>query len=280
MRQDTVPAPGMPKLQLVTFNNARELADMGARSKHTQWRLREREDTWAGGSFKEFMENSRKGDPSYARKAEKYVENFSNLAIQDYAFDMDYNTQIGVLDYHAAQAGNPACMFGPTVDLTEKSPVHIYVDAWTSATVKARAMEMRGVAVLSLAIALSMFRPVMVKLVTGLHHSPTRTDMIQIVDVPTAPMDLSMASWMLGSPTFFRWGILNNVWAIAKSDALCGVPRLSNASFQQKDMANWLAEKDNVHDVVFLPLMFDNGQWGNEKYTLDWIKQQLARFVE
>lgn len=264
--------------RMVTYDNAAQVAEFG-KSKYSQWYHKDASDNWFGGSYQSFLDKAKRGDADEARKADKYVEQFANLAIEDYAYDLDYNTQVGVLDYHAAAAGNPACMFGPSVDLTEKSPVHIYIDTWTSCTVSTRAMEMRGVAVLALAMALTVFRPVMVKMTTGLRHSPTRLDMLQIVDVPTAPMDLSMAAWMLVNPTMFRRGLLGNVWATAKSDKPCGVPRPSSPLLQPSKMPEWLGAQYGVKDVVFLAHMMGGREWDSEEYVLSWIKTQLARFL-
>lgn len=280
MRQEIENAGNMTGVKLVTFNSPLDLCNYVTHNKHARYRAGDAPKDWAGGTFEQYADWSAIGDPSYARKAEKYVDQFANLAIRDYTPTLEYNTQVGILDYHAAMAGDPACMFGPTVAESDQSPINVYVDAWTSAAVPARAMEMRGIAVLALALALSVFRPVRVKLVAGMKHTPTSTDAIVTIDVPTAPMDLSIASWMLGSPTMFRMGLLSSIWGIANSSAFCGIPPLSDSRWQRQDMGDWLAKRENVNDVVFLPMMYGGGEWADEAKCLAWVKEQIARFVE
>lgn len=280
MRIEDIPnVGGMSKVRVVNYGHVTQL---GEAIENAKYHIQDRGalmNNWYGSSYQAFLDATKRGDVAYVPRAEKLVDRFANLAIADYDVDMEYNTQIGVLDYHAALAGDPNCMFGPAMVETDRSPVQIYLDCWTSCTISPKAMETRGIAVLALAMALSVFRPVRVKVVTGLQHSPTRTNMIQIIDVPTAPMDISYASWMLASPAFFRRGLLMRAWDIAESKKWCGIPRLSNVSWQLRDMGKWLADQDGVNDFVFLPHMLDQGQWGSEEYALSWVKQQLARFA-
>jgi hypothetical protein len=269
----------MKKVKLVEFSDTLDLMRYVKKSAKGESYKRTLPSKWAGGTMDEFYERSSLGDAKYMKRAEQYVDQFANIALESYDIDLDYNTQVGVLDYEAALAGDPCCMFGPTHTETEKAPVNVYVDTWTSCTVRTSAMTMRGVAVLAFAQALSVFRPVIVKLTTGMEHTPSRTNAIMTMNVPTAPMDVSIASWVLGSPQPFRCGFLGAVWEVAGSDRHCGIPRLRDSKWQQGQMGAWLAKRDGVQDVVHLPFMMDNGRWDNEAYCLQWVKDQLARFA-
>ncbi len=236
---------------------------------------------WAGGSHDDFYRGCQRGDVKYAKRAEKYVDRFANLALKDYERTLDFNMQTGVLDYHAAMLGDPLCVYGPTIEETDRAPVQIYLDCWTSVMIPKEQMERRGIALLALVQALSVFRPVMLSVVTGTMHSPTRTNVIQIVPVPTAPMNLARASWMMASPMFFRVGLLDQAWNLAKSSASCGIPLLADSKWQQTQLGEWLAAKENVRDVVHLPfMMYSDNTWNNDASTLAWVKAQLARFVD
>ena len=126
------------------------------------------------------------------------------MALSDYALDFDYNPVYGMLDYQAMLVGNPACMYGPTIVETDRSPINIYIDPWVSGNVRASVINARGVGILALVQALSVFRPVNAYILKGSRHRPARADTIQTLQVPTAPMDLARASFILCSPTVNR----------------------------------------------------------------------------
>jgi hypothetical protein len=280
MRVITEDVANMRNVRVAYYKNTVDLARECDRSVAAQgYHKRNTNTKWAGGSYAAFQEKSVKGDVQYARRAEKLVDKFANLAIKDYARVLDYNLISGQLDYQAAMSGDPLCMYGQTIEETDTAPVHIYVDAWTSWNVSPRAMEMRGVAVLALTLALSMHRPVLTKVVTGLKHRPSGVNSIQVIDVPTTPMDLSMASWMMASPMFFRHGIMSMAHGLAEDKRECGLPTLDNMGWQKNGMAKWLAAREGVREVVFLPLMMGDRVWEDEAYVEAWVKGKIAKFT-
>lgn len=268
-------------LTVAYMSGTRELSAVTERSQFAAaYHKRVGDDTkWAGGTEAQYHDKSRNGDVSFARRAEKYVDDYANLAIKDYERILDYNLISGQLDYQAAMGGDPMCMYGQSIVETDTAPVHIYIDMWTSSTVPAKAMEMRGIAVLALTLSLSAYRPVMTKIVTGLQYTPTHTNSIQVITVPTTPMDLSVASWMLGSPMMFRRGIMPMACHLGNSTRHCGLPRLSNSGWQSKEMGKWLAEKEGVRDVLFLPQMFGAGEWLSHDFIKQWMHNQMKRFL-
>ena len=276
---DTIDCPAMPGTKFVRFTDAGDMMRAATNLTHNKGYHDTTSSGWYGGSVDRLKECAVRGDDKYVAEAEPLIREFGNLALQDYTVEMEYNTQYGVLDYATAQAGDPMCMFGLMEEETDRAPVQVYVDTWTSCTVSSKAMRMRGVAVLAFAMALSTFRPVRVSLLTGMSHSPTKTNIIQTVDVPTAPMNISMAAWMLCDPIVFRRAMLSLPWTIAKSDAVCGIPPLSNRTFQDKHMADWMAARSGVTDCVHLGKMMGAEEWANEEFVLNWIKMQLARFM-
>ena len=236
---------------------------------------------WAGGSVKDLFRGCERGDVSYAEKADKFVDEFANVAIQDYEVTLEWNDQNGELDYDLAMAGEEQYMYGPTVEKTDRSPVNLYVDQWTSCMIPTDQMVRRGVAILALAQSLSIYRPVNTYIATGTHHRPTHTDIVQVTRVPTNPMDISRASWMLASPAFFRQGQLPLTFYHSHSDRNCGVPPLSNSKWQATQLGKWLAERDGVQECLHLPLMYHSDDvWKSDKKTLEWVQYNLKRFMD
>lgn len=241
---------------------------------------RNNDSNWAGGTKQDFQNGCIKGDLAYARCAEKFVDQFANLAIQDYERVLGYNEKVGMVDIGSMYSGDPMCMYGPTIEETDTAPINVYIDTWTSFAIPTDQMERRGVAVLALVQALSVFRPVNVSLVTGTHHSPSRTNVIQVLALPTAPMDLARASWMLASPLFFRRGFLPMTWAIARDKRHCGIPMLSDSAWQEQELGNWLAAKSGVNEVVHLPyMMHKSSTWSTDAATLNWVKETVAKYA-
>ena len=241
-------------------------------------------DSWAGGNAKDFHKGCARGDTRYAKRAERMMENFTNLTLKDYDRVLDWNLVSGVLDQQAAMSGDPMCMYGPTIEKTSTAPIAIYLDLWVSSSVDARVLELRGIAVLALVQILNMFRPVQLKVVSGMGYGPTRENSIQVIPVPTAPMDLARASWMIASPLLPRRGLYRMVYEIAKCRKQCAGPLMFGAGmrdWQTTQMGNWLAKREGINEVVHLPLMYGhNADWDSEEQALAWVKKTVARFVE
>lgn len=275
MIYNVVNAGRMRDVVLAEFSSAEELSRYvkSARYKHMP------DAKWAGGTMEQYHIASALGDTRYVAAADAYVDKFANVALEGAALDLEYNTQVGILDYQAALAGDAACLFGPTHVENDRAPIYVFVDMWTSSTVHPRAMEMRGIAVLALARALSTFRPVLVHITTGMRHSRARQDVIVKLPVPTSPMDTSLASWMLGSPQVFRCGFLGAVFDLAGATTNDGIPRLSDVAWQHDTMGKFLAMRDGADAVVHLPYMMDCGQWVSEQYCISWVKAQLEKFA-
>ena len=268
------------KLRVVEYDNLYEVEKTRREQKY--YAGKHAKDTkWAGGTVPEFYKGCLSGDLWYAEQAEKFVNEFSNIAIKDYEATLEWNDQTGELDYEAATAGEEQYMYGPTIEQTDTAPVSIYVDAWTSAMIPTSDMRRRGIAVLALVQALSVYRPVNAYVVAGCRHMPTKSDVLQVCRVPTNPMDLPRAAFMLGSPMFFRQGLLPLVYEHAMTRAQCGVPLLQNGKWQGAEMGEWLAEKEGVHEALLLPYMMGREhQWGSDDAVLEWVKQQMKRYLE
>lgn len=283
MRVQDKPLTGTYKVRHVVYDSTSDLLYSYNNRSYKNRMAEDIDKGWAGGTRQEFLEGCARGSTAYARRAERLVDKFANVAIQNYTQEMEYNANYGVLDYEAAMAGDPLCVYGPTIELSDKSPVVLYFDSWIASTISRREIEMRGIAMLALALSLSMYRPVQVKMVCALGFMPNRLNIIQQIDVPTAPMDLSRASWMVGSPMMPRIGLFQMVQEIAKSKQYCMLPMLGMGKLQQwqaTQLGDWLAKQDGVTDYTFLPMMrHSNKHWKSEATALAWVERELARHM-
>lgn len=267
------------KVMVVNYDNPRDLIKQRARSVDT-YGGEVNPTTWSGGTVDYFERGLRGQVLDFVDAAADKVTQFGNVALQDYAIDFEYNLTYGVLDYGAMMAGNPACMYGATVVETDRSPIDIYIDPWVRGEVSASVIAARGVGILALVQALSVLRPVNAYILKGSHHNPAKTDTIQTLQIPTAPMDIARASFILCSPTVNRQGFLNSIHAAHKTKRHCSSPPMNAARWQRDGMPKWMAERNGVRDYLHLTGMFDAGMWGNDERVIAWIKEQIAKFVE
>ena len=267
---------GRMNLKLVEYKDLTEFAKL---RKSQQYHIKQNDPRWAGGTAEDLYRGCERGDMNFASRAEKYVSKFANSAIEDYEMTLEWNEQNGELDYEAAMAGEELYMYGPTIEKTDRAAVNLYIDQWASCTIKPAVMMRRGVAVLALVQALGIYRPVNAYIATGTGYMPTKMNLVQVVRVPTNPMDLARAAWMLAAPMFFRQGQLPMVNAHAESSRSCGVPPLKDTRWQTENMGKWLAEREGVHDCIHLPLMMDSGIWTSDEATLEWVKDNMKRML-
>ena len=276
-----VEIPGGVKTKLVEYASIYDVTEQ-IDKRDPKYCVRSPDNGWAGGSQKDFAIGTERGSMKYVGRASKMIDDFANVAIKDYAVTLDWNERHGVLDYEAAMAGEVACMYGPTVEETDTAPIAVYLQNWYSSTLSAAEVEMRGIACLALVEALATYRPVHLKIVLAQQHRPSRTNIIQTVPVPTAPMDTARASWMIAAPIVARNGLFNMINQIAQNTQQCGLPLLStNTGWQRDKMGDWLAARDNIHEVVHLPYMMDmDANWSTQEQALAWVKRTMKQYME
>ncbi|NKB39642.1 MAG: hypothetical protein GKR86_01045 [Ilumatobacter sp.] len=244
------------------------------------------EADWAGGTPNEVIKICRTGDEKWARRAEKMVDQIANVAISNIGMDLEYNLVHGVLDHAAMMAGDPMCMYGTTITETDKAPVGVYIDNWISSTVPNQIIERRGAAVLALVLALSIYRPVVCKFVSASGASfDHKSDNIQLIPVPTHPMDLGRAAFMLACPMFTRAGTYQMSNTIHNMDGWDAGPIMGRGNgeyWQKNDLGKWAADRDGAEEVVFLPMMRDHANYKyfqSDKDALEWVQSQLKKFI-
>lgn len=276
---------GKRKVKLATYASINDFADELERSDYAK-SYDERHhglEDWAGGDLKKTVEKSRRGDERYARQAEKWVEQFSNVALQDYALENEHNTQFGMVDVGAWLAGEPEHLYGPTITHTDRAPVAITLDQWIQCTVPTDAIVRRGVAAVALTQALSMYRPVVLYIVLANRHTPSSTDAVQIIPAPTSPMDSARAGLMVAAPYFVRAGMMPMLHHIAQDNRPCGIPALSaGRRWQTHQLPKWLAPRIGVNpeNMIHLPMMYNTQEFDNDANALAWVRKWVKHYAD
>lgn len=235
---------------------------------------------WEGGTFDHMERGLRGRVPDFIDNGKSKMGEYTNVAVQNYAVDFDYNPTYGVLDYGAAVAGNPAYMYGATVMETDRSPIHIYIDTWVSGDVSPKTIEKRGIGILALIQTLSLFRPVNTYIAKGSEYTPKKADTIQLLQIPTSPMDLSRASFMLCSPTINRQGLLNSIYAVHNYHKHCPSYPMSDRRWQKHSLPKWVAEQQGVTDYIHMTGMFESNFWNSDVRVIEWIKKHVQKYVK
>ncbi len=273
-------------IKLAMYSGLADVATQLGESKIARKAQRENMDnpSWAGGTYDDALRKCKTGDVQYADRAAPFVTDYSNVAIREYAIDMDYGREPGgMIDMAAYNAGEPDFMYGPTYTHTDRAPIAITLDQWIWSGINPSEIERRGIAAIALAQALSLFRPVMLYTVLANRHEPSRTDCVQIIPAPTAPLDLARCGYMLAAPVFVRAGLMPMLHHIANDGRFCGIPALSvGATWQANELHKWLAPHLGVDEdnIIHLPMMRDPGPFKTDKGAGDWVKESVKRYSQ
>lgn len=238
---------------------------------------------WTGDDPATALGKLYKGDDRFVAQAERLADKFSNLAIQTLGVDNAYNPVYGAVDIGAYNAGVPDHLYGPTMTHTEKAPVAITLDTWIAADVKKSAIAMRGIAAMALAQAVSMYRPVSLYIVDAVKYVPSRLDVVQIVQLPTAPLNVSRCMYALAGTSFSRVCMIAGVNATAENTADCSLPTMSRGKvWQETQLPKFIAPYLGMSEdsIVHLPLMMSNSGVTTEQTAEKWVKTWLKVLVE
>jgi len=264
------------KFTLAQYSNLRDFSRQATSKKRARGCV---SADWGGGTWDYFQRGMAGEVTDYVNAAKDKATQFGNVALEDYGIDYGYNVVHGALDFAAMEAGNPACMYGPTFRETDRSPIHIYIDTWTRGDVSAQTMTNRGAGILALVQALSIYRPVVVYITKLSRYSPRSADTIQIVPIPTQPMDLARATFAMCSPTTNRIGLLSSIHAVHSCDEYCASNPFSKAEWAKSHAPGWLADHFGVKDYLFMGRTSSSSFWNKDTDVIAWIKAQIERFV-
>lgn len=273
---------GKHKAKFVTYDSVNDFAlRLLNCDHHAQAYLDRSEGRWAGGDKETALRGARGEDHSYAARADKFVTQFGNVALQDHAIDLEFNCEQGDLDIGGWASGEPEHLYGPTYTKTDRAPVAVTVDQWIWAGCHTSTIERRGVASMALVQALSMYRPVMLYVVLADRHVPSNTNAVQVIPAPCNPMDTARCAFMLAAPPFVRAGMMAMLHQIAQSGADCGIPAVSaGMGWQATQLGGWLAPRLGVEtdNIVHLPMMLDNQSFGSDGDALAWVRANVAKY--
>lgn len=93
-------------------------------------------------------------------------------------------------------ANNPECMRHRTQVPTDAAPVSIYVSTTSSGSIDHNVMLARGVAILALVMKLQAIRPIDIYLLAET-HGQTDGELLQVIRIPTQPVNISVAAFVL-----------------------------------------------------------------------------------
>ena len=238
---------------------------------------------WSG-TEEQFIEGCRMGHHDYTKESNKFVDKFSNLAIEAVHREMEYNQHVGVLDYQAAIAGNPECMYGITQIEDDRSPLNIVIDGFTSSGIKTDTIKWRGIAVMSLVRALSAYRPVNVVFCPNFSHAPSGSTAICTIKLPTNPLNVAISAFALCSPTLVRLGMFWHVNAMVEHKSGCSLPPLYQGdSWVANEFGNYISRKvgysgDTLH-LTRLMYGHDGSNFKSESTALAWVTEQIKKFM-
>ena len=159
---------------------------------------------WVGGlGYSKLLTLARRGDETLAGQAEKYLTAFDGLTLPDAYTGKWSSAPTGayacIPEY---VAGHPSCMRQRTRLVSDRAPLHAYVQLGASAKRTAKDIMTRNTAVLALVMIINRYRPVEL---TVLNDSKCGGDYVAIaVRIPGPPFSLAHASVALGHVGFLR----------------------------------------------------------------------------
>jgi len=103
-------------------------------------------------------------------------------------------------------AGAPESMFATdtSTQLSDISPMTLYVDACGSGAISAEKLKARGVALMALVLALSERRPVDLVIYAGMGNRGNGSAVFPVIRIESRPLDVSAAAYALSSAGFLR----------------------------------------------------------------------------
>lgn len=262
-----------------------DLSDFALALENRKWSTSGFSETWAGGTPEQVAKYCREGSEKWATRAETLVSGISNVSVANLGMDLDYNLVHGVLDYGAMEAGNPMCMYGTTITETDRAPIGVYIDNWITCTVPNEVIERRGVAILALVLALSVYRPVLCKYVAASGASFDHSnDNIQLIPIPTHPMDLGRAAFALCDPMFTRAGVYEMTQTIHNIKGADAGPMMGSGAgrfWQRNELGRWAADRDGAEEVVFLHMMDDGSdpRFTTDKAASAWVQETVHKYI-
>lgn len=185
------------------------------------------EGAWMGGmSYNEACHAAYAGDAAGVAASDRLLADFEALAPAARRWRTIDTVSGGAPNVGAYLAGSPLAMRRRQRELDQGAPLTIFVDAVSSASIKASHLKKRGAAVLALVRVLGAVRPVTVYMVAGggsraAGNKPSAFVMVRM----DSPLDVSRAAFFLGHPGAGRglaYAIMRKAVAPGQEDVFTG----------------------------------------------------------
>jgi hypothetical protein len=182
----------------------------------------------------------------------------------------------GVVNVPAYLAGHPANMRLRRRVEDQYGPIAIVIDVTVSAGVDHKTIARRGAAALALVRALQGSRPVSLLVSMGLQMDDV--NMVSVMDVDTAPLDLARAAWCLGAPEYLRrlgFGLASHACGNEKSEDKYIPWAFSDHTWQTKHLPGWIADREGFGDFVAVPGIVHGTTFKTDENAAAWVVKQV-----
>lgn len=181
-------------LKRYEFDDYRGIADKAISSRST-WS--DDGSKWFGYlTYAQAMEGMTVGQESLVPKAEALLEKIDAAVETPHCewLPSIYGAYPIVPEY---LANSPECMRHKTQVPTDVAPVSVYVSTTCSGSIEDDVMLARGVAILALIMKLQAIRPIDLYMLAET-HGQTDGEFLQVIHIPTQPLNISVAAFVLG----------------------------------------------------------------------------------
>jgi hypothetical protein len=181
----------------------------------------------------------------------------------------------GVVNVPAYLAGHPANMRLRRRVEDQYGPIAIVIDVTVTGVTGHDTIARRGAAALALVRALQGSRPVSLLVSMGLRIKGK--DMLSVMDLDCAPLDLARAAWCLGAPEYLRrvgFGLASHEAKDFDREEDYVPFLFGNPTWQTKHLPGWVAEREGFTDFVPVPAL--NGEtFDSDKAAAAWVVKQV-----
>ena len=191
-----IPGAGTRALRYIAFPDLAAMADMAAP-------LDAMPADWAGATMRQAVKRARAGDLPRAAASDLMLDQVEGLLdLATLKSSIVPAVAGGVPCVPAYLAGHPAAMRVRRRVAHDRGEMVLAVEGYTPANIAADTIARRGAAVLALARAAAMIRPV--RLVSFAVSGNSAAAFAYTLPIDAAPIDLARAAWVFGAPEFTR----------------------------------------------------------------------------
>lgn len=235
---------------------------------------------WHGATPEEAAQRLETGNPALVAASDKLLTMMEEeVTPASSAFRAVPMVAGGVVNVPAYLAGHPANMRLRRRVEDQYGPIAIVIDVTVSSDVSHATIARRGAAALALVRALQGSRPVSLLVSIGLRLKGK--DMVSIMDVDCAPLDLARAAWCLGAPEYLRrvgFGLASHAAKDFDRDEP-HIPFLFNdPGWQVNNLPGWIAKREGFEDFVPVPGLKGN-TFGSDKEAAAWVVKQVRELT-